>query len=176
MNDASIWITLLLAVAIPVTGLLIAYPVFLLLHELGHAIPARILGKKEVRIILGRPPYGTRIQVFGIEILISRMQPFAGKTTYTGIPENRKEAALIIGTAPMLSLFLSCVPILIPMNFPPAILLLIGGAWLANTHIAMGSCLPWEKKIISNKTPSSEEVQNYPSDALALIRYFAHSK
>lgn len=120
------------------------YPFFVLIHEFGHALPAAVSGKQRISVTIGDEPHATCFKLPGIVVKISFKRSEIGKTYYEGKPENWTELLFIVGSAPLLSLMISIVLgwVLLSFKFHLLVLMLLCAAWLANTHIVLGSLWP----------------------------------
>ena len=122
------------------------YPVVVFIHELGHAIPARCLGKKDVQVHIGDENDSTNastFRLFDISFHIHGFQLQSGHTTYNGSPETVNQAMLLILTAPLLSFVLTVGLGAIIYSLAPILhfawIFLLSALWLANFHITFSA-------------------------------------
>ncbi len=125
------------------------YPVVVFIHELGHAIPARCFGKKNVQVHIGvvkDSATALTFRLFDISFRIHGTQRQTGHTTYNGSPESVIQAILIILTAPLLSLVLTVALGAVIYTLAPSLhfawILLLSALWLANFHITFSAWWP----------------------------------
>jgi len=125
-----------------------SYPVFVLIHELGHALPACFFGKKQVQIHIGEGDSLFRFCIQPIQFELHRRTWHIGRTTYAGSPGNRIEAVFIILSAPLLSLLLTLGFGYLLLTSGTLIsvkaLLLFCAAWLASFHITFSAIWPFK--------------------------------
>lgn len=146
----------------------LSYPIVVLIHELGHAIPALILGKKKIIIHLGNAPYSKEIKILNISVRISRFSIRRGYTEYSNPPQNFLEAWLIVAMAPLLNIVIFIAGIYSIFNWQFSILgwLILLPVWLANTRITLSAL--WLKPVNLGTIDNPNWVQ---SDLVYLLNY-----
>ncbi|MEQ9823390.1 MAG: hypothetical protein ABQ298_03310 [Puniceicoccaceae bacterium] len=123
-----------------------SYPLCIFLHELGHALPARLLGKTSVEVHIGANAPVLSGTLFGIEITLHREHTHTGTTHYQGEVQSVLQACLIILTAPLLSLTLTValtawlLGMLVYQSLP--LTFIASALTLANLHITLSAWLP----------------------------------
>ena len=148
------------------------YPIFVVIHELGHAVPARLAGRKQVRIVMGTSPALLHFSLFGITFDLGSKQLQRGYTTYAK-PQSESATALcfIFGMAPLVSLIFVITGICLwrAYVFDTLGYFILGAAWLTNVHIVFSSLWPFE---LATETDGQESPVGGPftSDLLNLIR------
>jgi len=136
------------------------YPLVVLLHELAHAIPARLWGKPNVTLQVGNAPYPVHFEIANVRIQCSWKGGYRGHTRYQGRPENWAQLFTIVGTAPVVSLLVTLLGawVLLDFRFHLATAFLLCALWLANTHIALSSLRPTLQGSDSNDPASSSDL------------------
>jgi hypothetical protein len=142
--------------------LTVFYPLFVLIHELGHAIPARLTGKQDIKLVIGDASSLSEFRFMGIHFHMSFKHSNAGYTCYKGRANSALELYFIFGTAPLISLILALGGIFLwkAISFSFAGYFVLAAAWLANFHITFSSLLPFKENSPLGKTP---ETPNIPS-------------
>jgi hypothetical protein len=126
---------------------IISYPIWVAIHELAHAIPALLLGKKEVTLELGDSPAPTTFRLGSLHIRLHRSHLHQGSTHYEGNARSVAEAILLILGAPFVSLLLTLLLgnwILehhAGLPFPAT--LALSACWLASFHITFSVWWPF---------------------------------
>lgn len=152
----------------------IFYPLFVLIHELGHAVPAKLFGKKQIQVVIGESPYTLCFALFGIEFNFSIRGLNKGYTHYKGIPSSWFEFVAIIAIAPLISLSLTLLGVYLwkTTSLSPALYFIFAAAWLANFHITFSALWPFS---YSSNTQATLD-QEPQSDLRALIKGFKQDK
>lgn len=123
-----------------------SYPLCIFLHELGHALPARLLGKTSVEIHIGSDCPLASVSLFGMQLTLHRQHTHSGTTHYQGEVQSVPQACLIILTAPLLSLALTValtawlLGMLVHQSLP--LTFIASALILANLHITLSAWLP----------------------------------
>ena len=137
------------------------YPFFVLIHELGHAIPAQLSGKKEVKIAIGKGPEVVAFSFLGIQFSFAGNKLHLGYTVFKKNPgDGRLTQCFIIGTAPVISLTIAIAGVFLwkAVPFSTATYFVLASAWLANLHITFNALWPEGGKYTSAE---SENNDNY---------------
>lgn len=116
-----------------------------IIHELGHAIPALMTGKKQVRIKVGdasdreQQPRSNTIQ-----FLFSFKNSHRALTRYEGGINNWAELIFIVGTAPLINLVIgvSATLALLTTHLSSVWVFVVTAFWLANARIFLHSIDP----------------------------------
>jgi len=142
------WIPLFLILGFILFQLVLnlSYPIWVLLHELAHALPALFRGKPNVRINIGEGPTWFNVPLPRMTLSVHRYHHSRGSTTYDGTPRSHAEACFIILPAPLLSASIALgfgwfIYQIAPTTNPVALLVLTA-AWLANFHITFSAWWP----------------------------------
>lgn len=154
------------------------YPVFVIIHELGHAIPARLTGKKQIHVVIGGSPFLISFCLFNIEFNIGSKNLRMGYTTYAKSQvESTTARCFIFATAPLLNLVLVFMGIWLWQSFAFNVLgyFILATAWLANVHIAFSSLWPFAH-VPGNSNHTAPEGDNSGSDLFNLIQMLRENK
>jgi len=142
------WIPLFLILGFILFQLVLklSYPIWVLLHELGHALPALLSRKPNVRIDIGEGATWFAVPLPSMTLSVHRHHHSRGSTTYDGTARSHAEACFIILPAPLLSLSIALgfgwfIYQIAPTANPVALLMLTA-AWLANFHITFSAWWP----------------------------------
>ena len=125
--------------------LAIFYPFFVLIHELGHAIPARLTGRQRIRVVIGEGSETVAFILLGIRFSFGRRKLHMGYTAFQKKPsEGKFTQCIIIGTAPVISLAIAVAGVVLWKTTPLSLAtyFVLAAAWLANFHIAFSALWP----------------------------------